>query len=435
MRLIRLLKNDIAKEADEWVSEDIITQFQAERICQRYGIDFHQEKRRSQGYNVLIGLGYLFIGLAIITLLGANWDDIPRAIRMWGLITLTMVTQGVALRKHMKGDKHGAAGFFLLGNLFYGASIILIAQIYHLGEHMPDGIFWWALGCMPIAVLINNPWVTLQAALLALIWFLLEVSMGFYPMLFPLFILGSLIVLFRGKQNILLFLTVTASIGFWAEYSFAEYWSEGRHLSAHAEHVAVSISMFIMAYVFSHWLDQKESVTAKDYGAVLAFWSLRFGLIFMLVMSFKAPWSEFIDAEWAHIPSMFVFVILMSIGSLFLAYRVGTLPLVTYIISFFLLSLIAVLLSGNEDHAIYFQIAYNIVLIATGIWLIMKGIQDGISHYFFLGIAAILLTALMRYIDLIGDYIGGAALFMVFAIVLISAAKFWKRHQLREAQA
>ena len=34
-------------------------------------------------------------------------------------------------------------GLFFLGNLFYGASIILVAQIYHLGEHMPDGVFWW----------------------------------------------------------------------------------------------------------------------------------------------------------------------------------------------------------------------------------------------------------------------------------------------------
>ena len=39
-----------------------------------------------------------------------------------------------------------ATGLFFLGNIFYGASIILIAQIYHLGEYMPDGVFWWDTG-------------------------------------------------------------------------------------------------------------------------------------------------------------------------------------------------------------------------------------------------------------------------------------------------
>ncbi len=153
MRLIRLLKRDIAREAAEWVDEELITEHQAEQICQRYGIDYQQIKNRSFAYSVLVGLGgCLFIGLALITLIGGNWEDIPRAVRMGGLILLTLGgTQGFALKKRLDGHGHAATWLFFLGNLFYGASIILIAQIYHLGEHMPDGIFWWALGCLPIA--------------------------------------------------------------------------------------------------------------------------------------------------------------------------------------------------------------------------------------------------------------------------------------------
>ena len=60
----------------------------------------------SLGYNILIGLGYLFIGLSVITLLGANWDEIPRALRMIGLITLTMGTQAFAIKKYMKITKN-----------------------------------------------------------------------------------------------------------------------------------------------------------------------------------------------------------------------------------------------------------------------------------------------------------------------------------------
>lgn len=48
MRLIRLLKNDLAKEAAEWVKEDVITLKQAETICERYGVDFTQAEADPQ---------------------------------------------------------------------------------------------------------------------------------------------------------------------------------------------------------------------------------------------------------------------------------------------------------------------------------------------------------------------------------------------------
>lgn len=66
MRLIRLLKNDPAREAAEWVNQEVISLSQAEAICHRYGVDFRQATSRSLGYNALVALGFLFIGLAII---------------------------------------------------------------------------------------------------------------------------------------------------------------------------------------------------------------------------------------------------------------------------------------------------------------------------------------------------------------------------------
>jgi uncharacterized membrane protein len=50
MRLIRLLKNDIAREATEWVEDSIISEAQAESICERYDVDYHQVKNKSFGY-------------------------------------------------------------------------------------------------------------------------------------------------------------------------------------------------------------------------------------------------------------------------------------------------------------------------------------------------------------------------------------------------
>jgi uncharacterized membrane protein len=429
MRLIRLLKNDLAKEAGDWVEKDIITQAQAEQICQQYHVDYHQAKNHSLGYSVLMGLGYLFIGLSLVTLLGANWEEIPRALRMWSLVALTLATQAVALRLYLRGS-HAASGLFLLGNLFYGASIILIAQIYHLGEHMPDGVFWWALGCLPAALLLRSTLLMLQTLVLALIWFFLEAGMGFYPLLFPLFVLSAALVLWRGKQSLSLFFMVLLSLLFWFEVTLAELWREGLRYEFVAEQVMVSVVLFLWAYAVSGWLSTKTSVKALDYAAVTALWSLRFGVLFLIIMSFADPWERLLSASWQHLPSLLLIAGVLSIATVLLAWRCGPRGSVLIFLAAFWLALVSVLLLRSDEHALVFQVGTNLLLVGTGVWLIVRGINNRISHYFFLGVATILVTALLRYVDLIGDYVGGALLFLVFAALLLGAARYWKKsHQ------
>ncbi|BBM04052.1 membrane protein [Microbulbifer sp. GL-2] len=435
MRLIRLLKHDLARETGEWVDDGVISEAQAELICARYEVDYHRARERSLGYNVLVGLGYLFIALALITLIGANWDEIPRALRMGGLIALTVATQCVALRIYLKRDPRAGEGLFLLGNFFFGASIILISQIYHLGEHMPDGLLWWALGCLPFALITRSPWIALQANVLALLWFFLQVRMGYYPVLFPLFILVSLFVLLRGRVNALLLLVLLGSIGLWIEYSLAEVWrvqEDGFKLALQVESLAVAISLFVLLYIFAHWLALKQSSVARDYAAVVSVWCLRFALISLLVFSFESPWESLIEADWDHLWSMWLVVVVMAVITLVLAMPTRRLLSTGIFLVLFAGALAFVSTSNNQGLAVYLQVATNFALIGSGIWLIYRGIHDGISHYFFLGVMAVLLTALLRYIDLIGDYLGAALIFILFAGLLLGAAKYWKFHQGRE---
>ncbi|WP_237068231.1 DUF2157 domain-containing protein [Microbulbifer guangxiensis] len=430
MRLIRLLKGELAREAAEWVEEGLVSETQAEGICRRYGADYHAANSRAQGYTVLVGLAYLFLGLALITLLGANWDDIPRWLRMGGLVLLTLGTHGLAVHRYLRSDRSAGIGLMLLGNLFFGASIILIAQIYHLGEHMPDGIFWWALGCLPFALITRNPWLALQANLLALVWFLLEVFTGYLPALFPLFFLVSGYILWRGPQSALLLLVAVGSVGLWLEYALSWLWDDGRGgllFDMHGENLVVAAGLFLLLFAFSHWLSRRPDSKPRDYAALLSIWSLRFALVLMLVMSFARPWRALLDYEWPHQLGMWLMLIVLGAASLWLARRAQRLPSVALLFATLVIVMLAVIIDGEPRHAVAFQLVANFALLGTGIWLIVRGIGSGISHYFFLGVTAILVTAFLRYIDLIGDYLGGAALFTLFALLLLLAARFWKR--------
>lgn len=437
MRLIRLFKRDLAKEMATWVDKDLISTDQAHSICREYDMEYGSAENHSFGYRLLVSLAYLFIGVAVIILVGANWDEIPRELRMGSLVAITLATQGWALRLYYSGKESSATGLFLLGNLFYGASIILVAQIYHLGEHIPNEVLWWALGSLPFGVLMRNSWLTLFSCLLALVWFFMEISLsaGGFPTLMPVFIIAAVYVLIKGKQNALLFMTTAGSIGLWVEALLAKLWGgEQHHFELQAEHLFVSAALFLFAYAFSLWLHSRDSGKSKDYGVILSLWALRFGLVVMLVLCFEEPWNELIDAQWNHLSSMAVIVTALTGTALWIAWKVGELKTLAAIAAFACLSMLAVVVSdlSPSNFAIYFQVVYNIALVGFAICLIVRGINDGISHYFFLGVATILLVALMRYIDLIGEYVGGAVLFMTLAALLLGAAKYWKMQQVKE---
>jgi len=298
---------------------------------------------------------------------------------------------------------------------------------------MPDGIFWWALGSLPIGVLLKDGWLTLFSLLLALIWFFVEFNLGFFPTLFPLFILSAIYVLVKGAQSKLLFLTTFAAVVIWIEALLLQLWTDNQYGFQFAEeHFAISAALFLFAYAFSHWLNNREDSRYRDYGVLLSLWVIRFALLMMFVLSFEEPWRGLIRAGWSNGEAMWSLVLLLCGMAMFLAKTSHRLPQTAVLSLLLCATLAALMVTDERSHAVSFQVMANVAVVAWGIYLIVRGLHGGSSHYFFLGVLAILIIALIRYVDLIGDYIGGAMLFMVLAALLLGAAKYWRRKQQQE---
>ena len=71
-------------------------------------------------------------------------------------------------------------------------------------------------------------------------------------------------------------------------------------------------------------------------------------------------------------------------------------------------------------------ILVNLFLLAVGVRFIMRGLEIRNGQMFYSGVLLLLLLALMRYLNLIGDYLGSALLFMVAGGILFGAARYWK---------
>jgi hypothetical protein len=193
--------------------------------------------------------------------------------------------------------------------------------------------------------------------------------------------------------------------------------------------------MGILLTGFSWWLMRHLDSWARNYGEVLHLWLLRGGILLLLVLSFQNVWLRI--AEENYLFGLITPLALLGSGmvSFFLARPSGSKAFGPLLLNtlFFFLGFFWVHL-GRVDEG-WLAIATNLMLLITGLWLIRRGIEDAITQFFYAGIGVLLITALLRYIDLIGDYIGGALLFIVAALILFGAARYWRSQKMQKGVA
>lgn len=425
MRLLPWLTKELEQESQDWVAEGIISRQQAEQIVARYAAD----DRESLGYRLLVVLGFGFVGLALIVLIGANWEEIPRALRMGSLLLLTALVQSLAIRAHVGSFEERAVGYFFLGNIIYGASIILIAQIYHLGEHMPDGVFWWALGCAPFAILTVSRLLLLQTLVLAYIWFMLEADLGYYPAAMPVFIAAGVYVLGRCPNfSAVLGLMVAVMWVLWIYFTAGFAWHGD--LDAVPEHFLLLAASLAFLYGFGIYLAGTAREVWQAYGVLLQTWVLRTVLVVLLYFTFAESWRDLLQSPWPYWRSALLCSAGLWATGLLLAYRGARLVSLLWFAGLYVLVCLG-LVVFDETQVVIPQVVANLAAVGCGVWLIFRGVESGVGDKYWTGVMLILLIALFRYFDLIGDYVGGALLFFAIAAVLLGAARFWKsRHTL-----
>ena len=294
MRLFRLFKKDMAREVSEWVRDDLITPAQGEAILSRYGTRLSDAKGNSFGYYVLTALAALFVGLAVILVVSHNWDSIPRMTRMLSLVGLTFVVNLQGIRLMLQDRYRPGTLWLFFGSICYGASIMLIAQIYHLGEHYPDGIFYWALGVLPIALLTQSRLITLLCLALASLWMVVEAGTNFFPTSYPLFAFASLWMVWKRRDSILVFLGGLVGLATWMNLLLAWVAGDFYQFEPFIDQLPLTIAIGLSLAGFAWWLMRQPSIQHQDYGQVLHLWLVRGVIVTLFVLSFSDPWRELI---------------------------------------------------------------------------------------------------------------------------------------------
>jgi uncharacterized membrane protein len=149
----------VRKDIDRWVRKGLIDAQTASRL--------RTELDEAGGFGlggVLGVLGALLLGAAIITLVAANWETIPRLVRVIGLIGLMWASWLGGAWRDRAGDAIFSQVLYLIASITFGAAISLIGQMYHLSGDTSSAALVWTVGNLVAAALTRSPVVAAAAA-------------------------------------------------------------------------------------------------------------------------------------------------------------------------------------------------------------------------------------------------------------------------------
>jgi uncharacterized membrane protein len=429
----------LAAESERWTKEQIITTEQAQRIRQLYT---GQSAPVSWGLIVFSGLGAVVIGLGVILLFAYNWDRIPKYSKLGIVLGAIAMAHAAGLWLRCKDGWRPTLGevFSLLGSMLFGAGIWLIAQIYHIDEHFPNGFLFWGLGALALAWALESVPQALLATITLAIWSGSE-TLGFRaPRDFSvgLIFFGVGPLMWRKKSGLLaatvlaaLYATILFNASFW-------YGAAGAFTSA------LSLSTLLIA------LSRMDAVVglSEKIRPLLVFFGWTGFLICAYILSFEGAadsvlrWGRDHGAAegkgmWIYSWGLFAVAAVAWVYLVIARFRGiegGRVRLEEWLCPIALLYCQSAVLSGFHVDATLVAIVFNLTSLGIATAWMVRGCRWGEMMPVVVGSIVFALLVFARYFDLFGSLAMRGVAFLVLGGVLFAEGFYYRKLRRSEAE-
>lgn len=107
--------------------------------------------------SVLATLGGLLLGAAVIMIVAANWQEMPRLMRIGLIFVLIWMSYLGGAWRQSRADKLFPAALYIVGAASFGAGLALVGQMYHLSGDIHSAALYWSVGVLIAAFLLRAP--------------------------------------------------------------------------------------------------------------------------------------------------------------------------------------------------------------------------------------------------------------------------------------
>ena len=163
-------RRQLRQEVEQWRTEELIDDFLYEQLSQRYLFSDIEASARNRFIIILLGLGSVLLGLAIITFVAANWQAWSRGLKVILLLSgfVGINTAGFYLwRRPTEGwQSRLGQGLLVLGAMVLGANMALMSQMFHQSGLLYQLYLVWGLGVLAMAYCLRLTLLGMLSALL-----------------------------------------------------------------------------------------------------------------------------------------------------------------------------------------------------------------------------------------------------------------------------
>jgi uncharacterized membrane protein len=461
----------LAGELTVWREAGFVNEQQAAQIEGLYESRGQSAQRRSsRAMFTLMAIAALLVGLAVLLLIGYNWEGMPAAAKIAVVFAVVLATYAAAFwTRYTRRAKLASELLFFLACLFYGCGIWLIAQALNIQSHWPNGIWIWAVGVLPFALALDT--LLLHALLVGLLalWIGAEVLgfpgrpwwwWGFQPnggYSLPLFLALGATWAYRKRSPLAIALYVPLAVWWIVLQPIAWQATE------QAVYIGGAVGAALLLLAEAHRPGSKMAVPFR-------FWGTAVSAGVLAPLSFSQLIYELQPGRGSGLATALVLLIPGVIGvaglaalqsarsakrdsPIFAETKIGKVP--NGLAAFFarqwfpvmLLALMAGLAVWNS-YSVHSGLRYanfgaerwsaavlvpvlavNAAMIALAVHLVRVGLNEDRGRPFTFGVLLFLLWAVLRYVDLfagVGGMLGAAIVFLICGVALFGVARYWQ---------
>lgn len=406
----------LKQEIQSWVDEKLITPEQGEQLFARYELSKDAPWYLRSGF-ILKGLALLLGGMGFLLLISQNWERFGTPLQMAiGLVPL-LATYAIGFRFLKRGLPEQAELAFFLASILFGMNIFLQAQIFHISSYFPDGVLWWIIGALPVALYFRSALHHLLVQALYYIWLLQQLEFHQFSF-WAVLLFAALLYLLRQKPSKTVFLaTIANSYAFVFNLNTAVTGREFQGFWLLA--IAATLVIVLAIHFFRHQYDEKFIERLHTLGV----WVITF--IFYL-HTFGDLTEFYVGNEIS--PVSLGLLALVGVLFYYTDKSLVNIMIITIAGVVLILQIAGAYYQGDKrDFGDIAFIVNNLLFFAYALWNVRYGINHQIKRHFMTGIFLIVALAVTRYLDLFEDYMLSAIIFMLSGLFLYLIHNYWDK--------
>lgn len=354
------VKRDIAR----WVEAGLLSSETANQLVR----DLESRGGRIGVAQLLLILSAIFLSVAVLLLVSANWEVIPRVVRLGAVVALIWVCHLGGAILIGKGRATLGAAALLLGTATFGGGLSLAGQMYHISGDLVSMFTVWFLVASVTAVLFRSGAVAVAAGLLSVVlcWSIVDVTydgVSTSALLAPLALAAAM-----------------AGLALWTRQEKAAHFS------------------FLILLGWAVWLYSRHDTVGMAISFVVI------GFVLFAALSYGgSPLARF-GGSLAGAPPLYA-LLLSAIGLLILHFDVSGGALIAVAVAGLAVSVAALALGGRDHGGVRWLCYGMIAAIIFYLWAETVGSILGTSGFFLA--AAVVASALAFAIIRIEKHLAG----------------------------